>query len=54
MTLKARGKNCNLVGSLLKKKPDASHRKISDETFNEAEIGELVERYRAFSRRIDR
>ncbi len=41
-TDKARGKLHDLVGSLLKKKPDASHEKMTDETFDEAHLDELI------------
>jgi len=41
-TEKARTKLHDLVGSLIKKKPDASHVKINDETFDESEIDQLT------------
>jgi DNA polymerase III delta subunit len=41
-TDKARGKLNDLVGSLLKKKPDASHLKITDESFDPAQLEELI------------
>ncbi len=39
---KSREKLHDLVNSLLKKKPDASHLKITDENFNEAELDEHI------------
>jgi DNA polymerase III delta subunit len=46
---KARAKLHELVGGLLKKKPDAAHRSINDETFSEGEIEELVSSLGLFS-----
>ena len=41
-TLKARIKLHELVSSLIKKKPDASHLRMNDETFDSAQIDEYI------------
>jgi DNA polymerase III delta subunit len=41
-TEKSRSKLHGLVESLLKKKPDASHLKITDETYTDAQLEELI------------
>src|SRR4051812_12222083 len=48
-TDKARSKLHDLVQSLLKKKPDATHRRMNDETFNESELDELISSLGLFS-----
>ena len=41
-TDKARAKLHDLVGSLVKKKPDASHERMNDETFDASHLEELI------------
>lgn len=50
-TDKARAKVRSLVNSLIAKKPDASHEKITDETFSDSKLDELVGGMGLFSSR---
>ncbi len=48
-TNKARAKLHELVAGLVKKKPDASHVRMNDETFNTAQIDEYISSSGLFS-----
>jgi DNA polymerase III delta subunit len=50
-TTKSRTKLHELVGSLIKKKPDASHVRITDETFDEAGLDEHISGMGLFSQK---